>query len=66
MERDGGFDYASAENGEGFVVLLGERSVSHGATKKINALEGVPELFLEGFESGGKGRRKWFRAKLGG
>lgn len=52
MERDGGFDDGSAENGEGFVVLFGEGSMSHGATKKINALERVPELLLEGVESG--------------
>lgn len=42
MERDGGFDDAGAENGESFVVFFGEGSVCHGATKKIDALEGVP------------------------
>ena len=52
MERDGGFDAAGAENGVSFVVFFGEGSVCHGATKKIDALEGVPELFLEGFEGG--------------
>ena len=41
MERDRSFDDGGAQNGEGFVVFFGEGGVGHGATEKINALEGV-------------------------
>ena len=42
MERDKGFNDTRGENGKSFIVFFRERSVCRGATKKIDALEGVP------------------------